>query len=68
MTDILEGVDMSDKKSKTYQLRVSVEELQRWKDAAIDQRYMNLSDFIRDAINEKIEIWEENQEDDSWMV
>ena len=51
------------KRTKTYQLRVSEEELQAWKDAALDQRYMNLSDFIRDAIEEKIEIWSENQEE-----
>lgn len=54
---------MIDKKTKLYNLRVSEEELQFWKEAALDQRYMNLSDFIRDAINEKIEIWEESQED-----
>ena len=54
---------MIDKKTKLYNLRVSEEELQFWRDAALDQRYMNLSDFIRDAINEKIEIWEESQED-----
>lgn len=52
-----------EKKKKLYNLRVSEEELQFWKNAALDQRYMNLSDFIRDAINEKIEIWEESQED-----
>lgn len=51
-----------DKKDKTYQFRVSAEELKTWKEAAIDQRYMNLSDFIRDAIREKIEFWQESQE------
>lgn len=46
---------MAEKKDKTYQLRVSKDELQAWKEAALDQRYMNLSEFIRDAIEEKIE-------------
>ena len=51
-----------EKRKKLYNFRVSEDELKLWKEAAIDQRYMNLSDFIRDAILEKIEFWEENQE------
>lgn len=51
-----------EKKNKTYQIRVTEDELRFWKEAALDQRYMNLSDFIRDAINEKIEFWNENQD------
>lgn len=51
-----------EKKKKLYNLRVSEEELRLWKEAALDQRYMNLSEFIRDAITEKIEFWEENQD------
>lgn len=51
-----------EKKNKLYNLRVSEEELKLWKEAALDQRYMNLSEFIRDAITEKIEFWEENQD------
>lgn len=46
---------MAEKKRKTYQLRVAEDELRSWKEAALDQRYMNLSEFIRDAIEEKIE-------------
>lgn len=53
---------MAEKKRKTYQLRVAEDELKAWKEAALDQRYMNLSEFIRDAIEEKIEFWEENQD------
>lgn len=56
----------AEKKTKSFTLRVSEDDWKRIKDAAIDQRYMNLSEFIRDAINEKIEIWEENQEEDPW--
>lgn len=58
----------AEKKTKSFTLRVSEDDWKRIKDAAIDQRYMNLSEFIRDAINEKIEIWEENQEEDSWAL
>lgn len=58
----------TEKKTKSFTLRVSEDDWKRIKDAAIDQRYMNLSEFIRDAINEKIEIWEENQEEDSWAL
>lgn len=54
---------MAEKKDKLFNLRVSKEELQTWKEAALDQRYMNLSEFIRDAIEEKIESWQELQDD-----
>ena len=54
---------MVEKKRKTYQIRVTEDELQTWKEAALDQRYMNLSDFIRDAISDKIEFWQENQDE-----
>lgn len=37
------------------QIRVENKEtLDRWKSAALDQRYSNFSQFVRDAIEEKI--------------
>lgn len=34
--------------------RVSEYELEKYRNAALDQRYMNFSQFVRDAIEEKI--------------
>ena len=56
------GGKMAEVKDKKYQIRVTEAELNAWKEAALDQRYMTLSEFIRDAINEKIESWKELEE------
>lgn len=53
---------MEEQKKKIINFRVTADELKDWKEAAIDQRYANFSQFIRDAIEEKIEFWRENQE------
>lgn len=44
---------MEDKKA-WLRIRVTREQLDDWKNAAIDMRYMNFSQFVRDAIEEKI--------------
>lgn len=54
---------MAVEKTKTISLRVSEEDYNRYRDAMIDQRCTNLSQFVRDAIEEKIEFWEENKEE-----
>lgn len=54
---------MEEQKKKIINFRVTEDELKDWKEAALDQRYANFSQFIRDAIEEKIEIWRENQGD-----
>ena len=46
----------------SFRIRVTKSDLQRWKEAALDQRYANFSQFVRDAIEEKIESWNELQE------
>lgn len=43
-----------EQKKKIFQMREEEETLTRWKNAAIDMRYMNFSQFVRDAIEEKI--------------
>lgn len=52
---------MATRRSKLFTMRISEEEMEFWRDAATEQGYTNLSDFIRDAVSEKIEIWQENQ-------
>ena len=54
---------MAIEKTRIVSLRISEEDYERYRNAMIDQRCTNLSQFIRDAIEEKIEIWQENQED-----
>ena len=51
---------MTDKK-KVFQMREDERILKRWKDAAIDMRYMNFSQFVRDAIEEKIRRFDEQR-------
>lgn len=41
-------------KKKIFQMREDKAVLDRWKNAAMDMRYMNFSQFVRDAIEEKI--------------
>lgn len=48
-----------EKKDKFFQMRTDKETYERWKSAAIDQRYMNFTQFVRDAIEEKIRRFEE---------
>lgn len=43
-----------EQKKKIFQMREEEETLTRWKNAAIDMRYMNFTQFVRDAIEEKI--------------
>ena len=43
-----------EKKKAWLRIRVTREQLDDWKNAAIDMRYMNFSQFVRDAIEEKI--------------
>lgn len=54
---------MAIEKTKVISLRVSEEDYQRYRDAMIDQRCTNMSQFVRDAIEEKIEFWRETQEE-----
>ena len=54
---------MAVEKTKTISLRVSEEDYNRYRDAMLDQRCTNLSQFVRDAIEEKIEFWQENKEE-----
>lgn len=39
---------------KFIKVRTTENEYARYKEAALDQRYMNFSQFVRDAIEEKI--------------
>lgn len=43
-----------EQKKKIFQMREEEDTLTRWKNAAIDMRYMNFTQFVRDAIEEKI--------------
>lgn len=43
-----------EEKKAWLRIRVTREQLDDWKNAAIDMRYMNFSQFVRDAIEEKI--------------
>lgn len=45
-------------KEKFIKVRVTEEEMQNYKDAALDQRYANFSQFVRDALDEKIKRFE----------
>lgn len=48
-------MENSGNKNKWVKIRTDEETLNRWKNSAIDLRYMNFSQFVRDAIEEKIE-------------
>lgn len=48
-------MDNNGNKTKWVKIRTDEETLNRWKNSAIDLRYMNFSQFVRDAIEEKIE-------------
>ena len=52
-------VSMEEKKA-WLRIRVTREQLDDWKNAAIDMRYMNFSQFVRDAIEEKIRRFSNN--------
>lgn len=54
---------MVTEKTRTISLRVSEQDYNRYRDAMLDQRCTNLSQFVRDAIEEKIEMWQENKDD-----
>lgn len=54
-------MDNSGNKTKWVKIRTDEETLSRWKDSALDLRYMNFSQFVRDAIEEKIENKKENK-------
>ena len=41
-------------KNAWLRIRTTKDTLEGWKNAAIDMRYMNFSQFVRDAIEEKI--------------
>lgn len=43
-----------EEKKAWLRIRVTREQLDDWKNSAIDMRYMNFSQFVRDAIEEKI--------------
>lgn len=43
-----------EKKDGYFRVKVEASVLDDWKNAAIDMRYMNFSQFVRDAIEEKI--------------
>ena len=43
-----------EEKKAWLRIRFTREQLDDWKNAAIDMRYMNFSQFVRDAIEEKI--------------
>ena len=43
-----------EEKKAWLRIRVTREQLDDWKNAAIDMRCMNFSQFVRDAIEEKI--------------
>lgn len=47
-----------EQKKKIFQMRENENTLTRWKNAAIDMRYMNFTQFVRDAIEEKIQRYE----------
>lgn len=48
-----------EEKKAWLRIRVTREQLDDWKNAAIDMRYMNFSQFVRDAIEEKIRLYEQ---------
>lgn len=43
-----------ERKDGYFRVKVEASILEDWKNAAIDMRYMNFSQFVRDAIEEKI--------------
>lgn len=43
-----------ERKDGYFRVKVEASVLEDWKNAAIDMRYMNFSQFVRDAIEEKI--------------
>lgn len=43
-----------ERKDGYFRVKVEASVLDAWKNAAIDMRYMNFSQFVRDAIEEKI--------------
>lgn len=43
-----------ERKDGYFRVKVEASVLNEWKNAAIDMRYMNFSQFVRDAIEEKI--------------
>ena len=50
-----------EQKKKIFQMREEEDTLTRWKNAAIDMRYMNFTQFVRDAIEEKIRRFNEQR-------
>lgn len=50
-----------EEKKAWLRIRVTREQLDDWKNAAIDMRYMNFSQFVRDAIEEKIRRFNEQR-------
>jgi len=50
-----------EEKKAWLRIRVTREQLDNWKNAAIDMRYMNFSQFVRDAIEEKIRRFNEQR-------
>lgn len=43
-----------EKKDGYFRVKVEASILNKWKEASIDMRYTNFSQFVRDAIEEKI--------------
>lgn len=43
-----------EKKDGYFRVKVEASILDKWKEASIDMRYTNFSQFVRDAIEEKI--------------
>ena len=43
-----------ERKDGYFRVKVEASVLDKWRNAAIDMRYMNFSQFVRDAIEEKI--------------
>lgn len=50
-----------EKKDGYFRVKVEASVLDDWKNAAIDMRYMNFSQFVRDAIEEKIRRFNEQR-------
>lgn len=50
-----------EKKDGYFRVKVEASVLDDWKNAAIDMRYMNFSQFVRDAIEEKIKRYEDRR-------
>ena len=50
-----------ERKDGYFRVKVEASVLDEWKNAAIDMRYMNFSQFVRDAIEEKIRRFNEQR-------